>query len=139
MSLLWSLFPAASQTIQPYPNHLVVPRQSLLQLEKSFNWKLPSGDQHVHVVLIVVAVLDVHIVVVVVVVIVVVVIVVVIVVDVVRSVDNGVDHGDSKSQVSHRGHLPRRATCLAGKNLRSYSLRSPFYLSGGICPDLLYF
>ena len=79
----------------------MVPRQSLLQLEKSFNWKLPSGDQHVHVVLIVVAVLDVHIVVVVVVIIVVVVIVVVVVVDVVGSVDNGVDKRHSKRQVSH--------------------------------------
>ena len=101
MSLLWSLYPAASQTMQPHPNHLVVPRQSLLQLEKSFNWKLPSGDQHVHVVLIVVAVLDVHIVVIVVVVVVVVVIVVVIVIDVVCGVDHRVYDGHSKRQISH--------------------------------------
>ena len=79
----------------------MVTRQSLLQLKKSLNWKLTSSNQHVHVVLIVVAVLDVHIVVVVVVVIVVVVIVVIIVVDVVCSVDNRVDKRHSKSQVSH--------------------------------------
>ena len=86
---------------------------------------MPSGNQHVHVVLIVVAVLDVHIVVVVVVVIVVVVIVVVIVVDVVCSVDNGVDDRHSKSQVSHGRHLPRRSTSLEGENLRKgYSFQN---------------
>ena len=80
---------------------LVVSCKALLQLQKSFNRKLTTSDQHVHVVLVVVAVLNVHIVVVIVVVVVVVVIVVV-VVDVVCSVDNRVDKRNSKGEVTHR-------------------------------------
>ena len=81
---------------------LVVSCKALLQLQKSFNRKLTTSDQHVHVVLVVVAVLNVHIVVVIVVVVVVVVVIVVVVVDVVCSVDNRVDKRNSKGKVTHR-------------------------------------
>ena len=82
--------------------NLVVSCKALLQLQKSFNRKLTTSDQHVHVVLVVVAVLNVHIVVVIVVVVVVVVVIVVVVVDVVCSVDNRVDKRNSKGEVTHR-------------------------------------
>ena len=81
---------------------LVVSCKALLQLQKAFNWKLTTSNQHVHVVLVVVAVLNVHIVVVIVVVVVVVVVIVVVVVDVVCSVDNRVDKRNSKGKVTHR-------------------------------------
>ena len=81
---------------------LVVSCKAVLQLQKSFNRKLTTSDQHVHVVLVVVAVLNVHIVVVIVVVVVVVVVIVVVVVDVVCSVDNRVDKRNSKGKVPHR-------------------------------------
>ena len=81
---------------------LVVSCKAVLQLQKSFNRKLTTSDQHIHVVLVVVAVLNVHIVVVIVVVVVVVVVIVVVVVDVVCSVDNRVDKRNSKGKVTHR-------------------------------------